>query len=116
MPAEPIKVDPSHMLQAAASAAATAEQVAVPNPGAAPIAKPGSPMDGAAVGVASAMGTQVAQMTGQVAGKGPAVQATTASGVAQTEATDEQNSELYRAVPGSGGLDGLGAGGATVSI
>lgn len=102
MAAEPIKVNPSHMLQAAASAAATAEQVATPNPGAAPIPKTGSPMDGAAAGVAAAMGTQVAQMTGQIAEKGPAVQATTSSGAAQTEATDEQNAELYRAVPGSG--------------
>ena len=104
MPAESIKVTPSQMLQAAASAAATAEQVAAPNPGAAPIAKPGSPMDAAAVGVATAIGAQVAEMAGQVAGKGPEVQATTSSGVAQTEATDEQSAELYRAVPGSGGI------------
>ena len=104
MPAESIKVTPSHMVQAAASAAATAELVATPNPGAAPVAKPGSPMDGAAVGIATAMGTQVAQMSGQVAGEGPAVQATTSSGVAQTEASDEQNAELYRAVPPTGGI------------
>jgi hypothetical protein len=103
MPAQPIKVTPSQMLQGAASAAATAEQVATPNPGAAPIPKPGSPMDAAAVGVATAMSTQVTQMTGQVAAKGPALQATTSSGVAQTEATDEQNAELYRAVPGGSG-------------
>jgi hypothetical protein len=104
MAAEQIKVTPPHMLQAAASAAATAEQVATPNPGAVPIAKPGSSMDGAAVTVAAAMATQVAQMAGQVAGQGPAVQASTSSGVAQTEATDEQNAEGYRAVPASGGL------------
>jgi hypothetical protein len=106
-------VNPSQMLQSGASVAATAEQVATPNPGAAPIPKPGSPMDAAAAAVAAAMGTQVTQMTAQVASKGPALQATTSSGVAQTEATDEQNAERYRAVPGSGGLDGLGAGGAT---
>jgi hypothetical protein len=111
MPAEPIKVNPSQMLQGAASAAATAEQVATPNLGAAPIPKPGSPMDAAAATVAAAMGTQVTQMTAEVAAKGPAVQATTSSGVAQTEATDEQNAERYRAVPGSGGLNGLGSGG-----
>jgi len=112
MPAEPIKVNPSQMLQGGASVAATAEQVATPNPGAAPIPKPGSPMDAAAASVATAMGTQVTQMTAQVASKGPALQATTSSGVAQTEATDEQNAERYRAVPGTGGLDGPGSGGA----
>jgi hypothetical protein len=107
MSAEPIKVNPSQMLQGAASAAATAEQVATPNPAAAPIPKPGSPMDAAAASVATAMGTQVTQMTAQVAAKGPAVQAATSSGVAQTEATDEQNAERYRAVPGfAGGATG----------
>src|SRR5690349_3627293 len=112
MSAEPIKVNPSQMLAGGASVAATAGQVATPNPGAAPIAKPGSPIDAAAASVATAMGTQVAQMTAAVAAKGPALQATTSSGVAQTEATDEQNAERYRAVPGTGGLDELGSGGA----
>jgi hypothetical protein len=73
-------------------------------------------MDAAAAGVAAAMGTQVTQMTAQVAAKGPALQATTSNGVAQTEATDEQNAERYRAVPASGGLDGLGSGGATGGV
>ncbi|MBP1823043.1 hypothetical protein [Mycobacterium sp. OAE908] len=115
MPAEPIKVNPSQMLQGGASVAATAER-AISNPGAAPIPKPGSPMDTAAASVAAAMGTQVTQMTAQVASKGPALQATTSSGVAQTEATDEQNAERYRAVPGTGGLDGLGSGRTTGGI
>jgi hypothetical protein len=54
------------MLQGAASVAATAEQVATPNPGAAPIPKPGSPMDVAATSVATAMGTQVTNGAGGV--------------------------------------------------
>jgi hypothetical protein len=100
MAAEPIKVNPSRMLAAAASVAATAEHLAVPDPGTAPVPKLGSPMDAAAVGVAAAMGAQVAAMAGQIAEKGPAVQATTSVGVAHTEATDQHNADRYRAVPG----------------
>ena len=98
MAAEPVKVTPSQMLQAGARASATAEQLAVPNPGAVPAAAPGSAIDGAWTTVSAGMGTRITQMGSQVAGKGPAVQSATASGVAQTQGTDEASAGRYQAL------------------
>jgi len=100
MPAQSIKVTPPKMLQGAASVAATAEEMATANPGAVPMPTAGSPIDGAWSGVAAAMGTQVSQMSTQVATKGPAVQAATSSGVTQFDQTDNQNSERFRELRG----------------
>jgi hypothetical protein len=98
MAAEPVKVTPSQMLQAGAKVSAAAEQLAVPNPGAVPVAVLGSALDGAWSTLSAGMGTRVAQMGSQSAGKGPAMQSATASGVAQTQRTDEESASRYQAL------------------
>ncbi len=91
MVAEPIKVRPPALVQAAASAAMTAEKAAAPHPGAVPVASAGSPADGAAATIAAGMSVKSTQLTTKLAGKGPQVQAKTQSGVAQLQGQDEQN-------------------------
>jgi hypothetical protein len=96
MPAEDVRVMPPEMLQAAASAAATAEKAAAPQPGVVPVAVPGSPADAAAVTIATGMGTKAADIAGRLAGKGPRVQAATQQGVSQIQGQDEQNAAEVR--------------------
>ena len=116
MPAQSIKVTPPALLAAAASVAATAEKAAAP-PTVAPHAVPGSPADGAWSTIAAGMATQSAQLSADVAGKGPEVTATTSAGVAQLEGQDADNAAQIQAVgdaavtqsaqPGAGGAPAL---------
>lgn len=104
MVAQPITVRPPALVQAAATAAMTAEQAAAPHPGVVPVASPGSPADGAATSIAAAMSARAAQLSAKLAGKGPQVQATTQSGVAQLQGQDAQNATgLQRVADRSGG-------------
>jgi hypothetical protein len=96
MPAKDIRVVPTEMLQAAASAAGTAEKAAAPQPGVVPIAVPGSPADAAAVTIAAGMGTKAANIASALAGKGPALQTSTQQGVTQMQGQDEQNAAEVR--------------------
>ena len=98
MPAQSINVCPPALLEAAASVAVTAEQVAAPHAGTVPLATPGSPADGTWAGIAAGIASESAQMAAQDMGEGPAVQATTQSGVAQLQGQDEQNAEEIGAV------------------
>ena len=98
MPAQSIKVCPPALLAAADSVAATADHAAAPRPDTVPVATPGSPADGAWAGIAAGIASESAQMAAQDMGEGPAVQATTASGVAQLQGQDEQNAEQIGAV------------------
>lgn len=98
MPAQPIKVRPPALLQAAASVANTAEQAAEPHPGAVPVATPGSPSDGAWAGIAAGIATQSAAMGAEVAGVGPLIRAKTQGGVAHLRGQDEQNAAQIQAV------------------
>ena len=98
MVAQPIKVRPPALLQAAASAAATAEKAAAPHPGVVPVASPGSPADGAAATIAAGIGAKSAQLSTKLAGKGPQVQAKTQSGVTQLQGQDEQNATQIKQV------------------
>lgn len=98
MPAQPIKVRPPALLQAAASVAKTAEEAAAPHPGAVPVATPGSPADGAWAGIAAGIASLSAAMATEVAGVGPLIQATTQGGVAHLQGQDEQNAAQIQAV------------------
>jgi hypothetical protein len=98
MPAQTIKVTPPALLAAAASVSATAEKAAAPSPSAVPHAVPASPADGAWASIAAGMTTQSAQMSAQLAGKGPQLEATTQAGVAQLQANDESNAAQIEAV------------------
>lgn len=98
MPAQSINVCPPALLEAAASVAVTADQAAAPHPGVVPIATLGSPADGAWAGIAAGIASESALMASQDMGEGPAVQATTQSGVAQLQGQDEQNAEEISAV------------------
>jgi hypothetical protein len=91
MVAQPIKVRPPALLQAAQSAAVTAENAAAPHPGVVPVASPGSPADGAAATISAGMSARSGQLAAKLAGKGPQVQATTQSGVAQMQGQDARN-------------------------
>lgn len=91
MPAEDIRVLPPEMLQAAATAAQTAEKAAAPSPGVVPTPVPGSPADAAAVTIATGISGQAAAIASGLAGKGPKVQAATQQGVTQLQGQDEQN-------------------------
>ena len=108
MPAQSVKVCPPALLQAAASAAVTAEQAAAPHPGVVPVVTPGSPADAAWAGVGAGIAARSGELSAKVAGKGPAVQATTQSGVAQLQEQDEQNAAQIRAV-GESSAQGLAA-------
>jgi hypothetical protein len=112
MPANTIHVSPAALLQAAASVAATATRAATPNPGTVPVATPGSPADGAWVGIAAGMVTESTDMTTEAAGRGPLIQAAAQSGVAQLQAQDEQNAGAIGAVGASAGQGLSAAGGA----
>jgi hypothetical protein len=98
MVAQPIKVRPPALVQAAATAAMTAEKAAAPHPGVVPVASPGSPADGAAGTVAAGMSARAAQLSSKLADKGPQVQAKTQSGVAQLQGQDEQNATQIKQV------------------
>jgi hypothetical protein len=98
MAAESIKVSPPVLLQAAASAAMTAEKAAAPHPGAVPVASPDSPADGAAATIAAGMNARAGQLSTKLAGKGPQVQAKTQSGVTQLQGQDEQNATQIKQV------------------
>ena len=98
MAAESIKVTPPALLQAASSAAMTAEKAAAPHPGVVPVASPGSPADGAAATIAAGMGARAGQLSTKLAGKGPQVQAKTQSGVTQLQGQDEQNAARIQQV------------------
>jgi hypothetical protein len=111
MPAQSVKVCPPALLQAASSAAVTAEQAAAPHPGVVPVVTPGSPADAAWAGVGAGIAARSGELSAKVAGKGPAVQATTQSGVAQLQEQDEQNAAQIRAV-GESSARGLAAAGA----
>lgn len=100
MPAQNIKVTPSVMLNAAASVAATAEQAAKP-PATLPEVVPGSPADAAWGVIATGMATQTGQMSAEISGKGPEIQAKTQAGVAQFQAQDEENAAQIRSVGNS---------------
>jgi hypothetical protein len=97
-----IKVTPPALLQAASTAAMTAEKAAAPHPGVVPVASPGSPADGAAATIAAGMSARAAQLSTKLAGKGPQVQAKTQSGVAQLQGQDERNAtQIQRVADGS---------------
>jgi hypothetical protein len=98
MAAESIKVTPPAVLQAASSAAMTAEKAAAPHPGVVPLASPRSPADGAAATIAAGMGARTAQLSTKLAGKGPQVQAKTQAGVTQLQGQDEQNATRIQQV------------------
>ena len=98
MPAQQIKVVPPALLNAAAGVAAAAQEAAAPQPGAVPVAAPASPADGALAAIATEIATQTAQMSAEVAGKGPAVTAKTSAGVARLESQDVQNADDIEAV------------------
>lgn len=110
MPAEDIRLLPPEMLQAAASAAGTAERAASPQPGVVPTAVPGSPADGAAVTIAAGMAAKAADISSRLAGKGPHVQTATQQGVTQMEGQDEQDAAdvrqledaVFRSAPAAG--------------
>lgn len=94
--ADVVKVIPPALLEAAASAATIADRAATPHPGVVPAVSPGSPADAAAGTIAAGMSQRAAQLSARLAGKGPQVQATTQSGVAQMQAQDEQNATQIR--------------------
>jgi hypothetical protein len=94
-----IKVTPPALLEAASSAAMTAEKAAAPRPGVVPVTSAGSPADGAAATIAAAMSARVAQLSTKLAGKGPQVQAKTQSGVTQLQKQDGQNAAQIQQVP-----------------
>ena len=94
--ADVVKVTPPALLAAASKAAMIAETIAAPHPGVVPQVSPGSPIDTAAATLATGMAAKSAKMTAEVAGKGPQVQAATQSGVAQTQAQDEQSAAQMR--------------------
>jgi hypothetical protein len=93
-----IKVVPPALLSAAAVVAGAAQKAATPGPGAVPVAAVGSPADDALTMLASGIATQVAEMSAQVWGEGPALQAKTSAGVAQLEAQDADDAAQIRAV------------------
>ena len=88
-----IEVRPPAILQAATSAAGTAEQAAAPHPGVVPPVSAGSPADAAAAMIAAGMGTRSAQLAAMLAPKGPQVQAITQAGVAHMQTTDTDNGQ-----------------------
>jgi len=99
MPAQSTNVTPAQLLAAAASAASTAERAAAPQPGAVPVVAGASPTDAALATVAAGIAADTAQMCAAVAGKGPVVHATTATGVAKLEAQDAENAAQIGSVP-----------------
>lgn len=104
MPAQStIKVCPPELLSAADSAAMRLQHAAHPPAAAAPTGGGGSSLvDAAAAATALQVAAKVGQMSADLSGAGPAEQATTQSGVAQLEQTDETNAEALRAVGQSG--------------
>ena len=99
MAAQPIKVCPPALLEAAESVATTTEQAAAPYPGSVPVAAPGSPPDGAWAAIAAGIASQAAHMAAGVAGDGPRILAATESGIVQLQTQDERNAQQLQAVP-----------------
>src|SRR5271163_4143644 len=93
-----VAVQPGSLLSAASTVVAHVETSATPPPAAAPIPKPGSPVDAAAGAVAAGMQTKMAAMAAQLAPQGPALQATTAAGVTALQAQDGLNSDMIKGV------------------
>lgn len=92
-------------------AASVAPMHAVPPPMAA------SPVDVAATGAATAMQTKMSAMQGELAEKGPEMQAKAAASAGALQAQDVQNAsplkDLASAIPSSGGSSGGGSGGSS---
>lgn len=118
MPAQSTKVMPAHFLDAAASVATQAEHAAAPAAGAVPVVTPASPVDATLSTISSGILTKAGQMSAEVAGKGPQVQATAAEGVSRLQSLDSENADQIRAVGDSaqagqlGGVPGTGVGAA----
>lgn len=93
-----IKVIPPALLQAAVTAAMTADKAAAPHPGVVPVTSPGSPADVAAATIAIGMSARTAQLSTKLAGKGPQVQTKTQTGVAQLQGQDAQNANQIQQV------------------
>jgi hypothetical protein len=96
-----VAVQPGSLLSAASTVVAHVEQSATPPQAAAPIPKPGSPVDAAAGAVAAGMQTKMAAMAAQLAPQGPALQATTTAGVSALQAQDGLNNDMIKAIPES---------------
>ena len=98
MPAQSRKVVPPALLAASASVAAAAQQAAAVHPGTLAHAVPGSPADSAWATIAAGMVAQTVQMSGEVSGKGPEVEAKTPAGVAQLQTQDADNAAQIQTV------------------
>lgn len=87
------------MLSAGDSAAQHLTAAAKPATNAAPTGGGGVALaDIAAVALAAKVATHVGELSGKLAGKAPATQAHTETGVGQLEQTDDTNAELFRAL------------------
>jgi len=110
----PVIVQPGGLLSAASTVAGHLERSAAPPPAAAVrITAPGSPVDAATGSVAAGMQTKMTALSGQLAGKGPELQATTTAGATALQAQDAQNAAAIgalRAADIGGNLKGLGGG------
>src|ERR1700744_2037112 len=93
-----VAVQPGSLLSADSTVVAHVGHSATPPPAAAPIPKPGSPVDAAAGSVAAGMQTKIAAMAAQLAPQGPALQATTAAGVTALQAQDGLNNDSIKGV------------------
>jgi hypothetical protein len=96
---KPVNVQPGGLLSAAADVTAHLERSAAPPAAALPITAPGSPVDAASGSVAAGMQTKMTALSGQLSGKGPALQATTTAGTTALQAQDAQNAATIRSVP-----------------
>lgn len=108
MPAQSTKVVPAHFLNAAASVATQAERAAAPASGAVPVVTPASPVDATLSTISAGILAKAGQMSAEVAGKGPLVQATAAEGVSRLQSLDSENADQIRAVGESATAQGAG--------
>lgn len=92
------KVNAQTMLNASATSAATAIQMATPATGGVPKVAPGSPVDGVLMAVSAEIAVVSGAMASVFVGKGPEVQAATTDGVMRFQNQDEQNQQLLQQV------------------
>lgn len=93
-----IKVNAQTMLNASATSAATAIQMATPASGGLPKITPGSPVDGVLMAVSADVAVVSNAMATVFVGQGPRVQTATTDGVMRFQNQDEQNQQLLQQV------------------
>jgi hypothetical protein len=106
----PINIEPADFTHAGLFVGAHLEVAAKPPTSAVPASVAGSPVDVAAAGAATAIRAKIGAMQGELAPKGPDMQAKAAASAAALQAQDTQNAsplkDLASAIPSTGSNGG----------